>query len=105
MLLKFPILRQSYHKKPFNIYTDASGYALGALLSQFDGDSNEYVCHNLMVNLMNTLSNGKNLKPMKIFGSPNHHLIHLTLSTSIGNKYTQRNQSTNCICLNLRRMC
>jgi len=44
MLLEFPILRQPDHSKPFYIYTDASGYALGAILSQFDDNSNEYVC-------------------------------------------------------------
>ena len=44
MLLRFPILRQPDHGKPFYIYTDAYGYALGAILSQFDDESNEYVC-------------------------------------------------------------
>ena len=44
MLLRFPILRQPDHGKPFYIYTDASGYALGAILSQFDDESNEHVC-------------------------------------------------------------
>jgi hypothetical protein len=44
LLLEFPILRQPDHSKPFYIYTDASGYALGAILSQFDDNSNEYVC-------------------------------------------------------------
>jgi hypothetical protein len=43
MLLRFPILRQPDHSKPFYIYTDASGYALGDILSQFDDESNEYV--------------------------------------------------------------
>jgi hypothetical protein len=41
MLLEFPILRQPEHSKPFYIYT---GYALGAILSQFEDNSNEYVC-------------------------------------------------------------
>ncbi len=44
MLLRFPILRQPGHSKLFYIYTDASWYALGAFLSQFDDESNEYVC-------------------------------------------------------------
>jgi hypothetical protein len=43
-LCKFPILRQPDHRKPFYIYTDASGYALVAILSQYDDDSNKYVC-------------------------------------------------------------
>ena len=43
MLIRFPILRQPDHSKPFYIYTDASGYALGDILSQFDDESNEYV--------------------------------------------------------------
>jgi hypothetical protein len=43
LLLEFPILRQPEHSKPFYIYTDASGNALGAILSQFDDNSNEYV--------------------------------------------------------------
>jgi hypothetical protein len=45
--MEFPILRQPDHSKPehsFYIYTDASGYALGAILLQFDDNSNEYVC-------------------------------------------------------------
>ena len=44
LLLQFPILRQPDYIKPFYIYTDASGYALGAILSQFDDESSEYVC-------------------------------------------------------------
>jgi hypothetical protein len=44
LLLEFPILRQPDHSKPFYIYTDASGNALGAILSQIDDNSNEYVC-------------------------------------------------------------
>ncbi len=44
MLLRFPILRQPDHSKPFYIYTDASGYVLGAILPRFDDESNEYVC-------------------------------------------------------------
>ena len=40
VLLRFPILRQPNHGYPLYIYTDAYGYALGAILSQFDDESN-----------------------------------------------------------------
>ena len=35
-LVSYPILRQPDWSKPFLLYTDASGYALGAILSQCD---------------------------------------------------------------------
>ena len=44
LLLEFPILRQPDHNRTFLVYTDASGYALGAILSQKDDNDNEYVC-------------------------------------------------------------
>lgn len=43
-LLTYPILRQPNFSREFLIYTDASGYALGAILSQKDAENNEYVC-------------------------------------------------------------
>jgi hypothetical protein len=43
-LVSNPILRLPSLDKPFILYTDASGYALGAILSQKDDDGNEYVC-------------------------------------------------------------
>jgi hypothetical protein len=43
-LVSYPILRQPDWSKPFLLYTDASGYALGAILSQCDNDNKEYVC-------------------------------------------------------------
>ena len=43
-LLSFPILRQPNLARQFMVYTDASGYALGAILSQRDSKKNEYVC-------------------------------------------------------------
>lgn len=42
-LVAYPILRQPDSSRPFVLYTDASGYALGAILGQFDGND-EYVC-------------------------------------------------------------
>jgi len=44
LLTTYPILRHADPSKPYTIYTDASGSAMGAILSQFD-DSNEYVVH------------------------------------------------------------
>lgn len=38
------ILRLPDLSKPFKLYTDASGHALGAVLAQVDDDNNEYVC-------------------------------------------------------------
>jgi hypothetical protein len=43
-LTEYPILRQPEVGKKFLLYTDASGYALGAILSQKDSDDKEYVC-------------------------------------------------------------
>ena len=43
-LTKYPILRQADPKRPFILYTDASGVAIGAILAQKDDDGNEYVC-------------------------------------------------------------
>ena len=44
-LISYPILRQPEINKPFILYTDASGYALGAILAQKDDDGAEYVCN------------------------------------------------------------
>ena len=41
---KHPILRQANLELPFLLFTDASGVALGAVLSQIDAEGNEYVC-------------------------------------------------------------
>ena len=43
-LVSKPILRLPSLDKPFILYTDASGYALRAILSQIDEDGIEYVC-------------------------------------------------------------
>lgn len=43
-LVEPPILRLPDMQRPFILQTDASGDALGAILSQQDGDGNEYVC-------------------------------------------------------------
>ena len=43
-LTSYPVLRQPDFKKEFLVYTDASGYALGAILSQVDENNKEYVC-------------------------------------------------------------
>jgi hypothetical protein len=39
-----PILRQFDQKQPIILFTDASGFALGAILSQTDKNGKEYVC-------------------------------------------------------------
>ena len=44
LLLAYPILRQPDVSRPFTVYTDASGYALGAILAQHDANNQEYVC-------------------------------------------------------------
>jgi hypothetical protein len=44
ILVSYPILRQPDWKRPFLLYTDASGYAIGAILSQCDDENKEYVC-------------------------------------------------------------
>ena len=43
-LMKQPILRQPVPDRKFTLYTDASGFALGAILSQKDENGKEYVC-------------------------------------------------------------
>ncbi len=43
-LVSYPILRQPDPEKQFLLFTDASGFALGAILSQVDENNNEYVC-------------------------------------------------------------
>jgi RNase H-like domain found in reverse transcriptase/Reverse transcriptase (RNA-dependent DNA polymerase)/Ty3 transposon capsid-like protein/Integrase zinc binding domain/Chromo (CHRromatin Organisation MOdifier) domain/gag-polyprotein putative aspartyl protease len=43
-LMEYPILRIPNLSKKFQIYTDASGLALGAILSQKDDNGEEYVC-------------------------------------------------------------
>ena len=43
-LTSYPVLRQPDFQKPFQVYTDASGFALGAVLSQRDDNNNEYAC-------------------------------------------------------------
>jgi hypothetical protein len=42
-LISYPILRHPDFNRPFYLYTDASGTALGAVLQQFDEDNKEYV--------------------------------------------------------------
>ena len=44
IITSYPILRQPDFKRKFVIYTDASGYALGAILTQRDENNVEYVC-------------------------------------------------------------
>ena len=43
-LTSTPTLRLPDFSKEFTLYTDASGFALGAILSQTDENGNEYVC-------------------------------------------------------------
>ncbi|CAF1103419.1 unnamed protein product [Brachionus calyciflorus] len=43
-LVSRPTLRLPDLNRPFILYTDSSGYALGAILTQKDDDGNEYVC-------------------------------------------------------------
>ena len=43
-LISYPILRLADVEKEFILYTDASGYAVGAILAQTDESKNEYVC-------------------------------------------------------------
>ena len=45
LLLTYPVLRQPDVTRPFTVYTDASGYALGAILAQHDDNNQEYVWH------------------------------------------------------------
>jgi hypothetical protein len=45
LLLTYPVLRRPDVTRPFTVYTDASGYALGAILAQHDYNNQEYVCH------------------------------------------------------------
>ena len=44
-LISYPILQQPDFNREFILYTDASGLAVGAILSQKDDEGNEYVCH------------------------------------------------------------
>ena len=43
-LIESPILRYPDLNQTFIVYTDASGYAIGAILAQKDVEGNEYVC-------------------------------------------------------------
>lgn len=43
-LTSYPVLRQPDFGKQFVLHTDASGYALGAILSQRDDENKEYTC-------------------------------------------------------------
>ena len=43
-LISDPILRLPNPKAEFTLYTDASGYALGAILAQRDEFNHKYVC-------------------------------------------------------------
>jgi hypothetical protein len=45
LLLSYPSLRQPDITRPFIVYTDASDYALGAILAQKDENNQDYVCH------------------------------------------------------------
>ncbi|CAF1053840.1 unnamed protein product [Brachionus calyciflorus] len=42
-LTSYPVLRLADVNRPFLLYTDASGYAVGAILAQIDDDGKEYV--------------------------------------------------------------
>jgi len=42
-LTSYPVLRLADVSRPFLLYTDASGYAVGAILAQIDDDGKEYV--------------------------------------------------------------
>ncbi len=43
--MTYPVLRQPDVTRPFTVHTDASGYALAAILAQHDDNNQEYVCH------------------------------------------------------------
>ncbi len=43
-LTTYPVLRSLIRDRIFTIYTDASGYALGAVLTQLNENGQEYVC-------------------------------------------------------------
>ncbi|CAF1023540.1 unnamed protein product, partial [Brachionus calyciflorus] len=43
ILISEPVLRQPDYKRKFILHTDASGYAMGAILAQIDDNGNEYV--------------------------------------------------------------
>jgi hypothetical protein len=43
-LMEQPILRQADFSKSFTLYTDTSGFCIGAILSQVDDKGAEYVC-------------------------------------------------------------
>jgi hypothetical protein len=49
LLSTYHVLRQTYVTRPSTVHTDASGYALGAImmiiLAQHDDNNQEYVCH------------------------------------------------------------
>ena len=42
-LVSMPTLRQPYFNRKFILYTDASGFAIGAVLAQVDDNGVEYV--------------------------------------------------------------